>query len=128
MAMASLGTMPLVNDYSLCHDAVTVYHNDGGEVTRTVYPRAFLDSKKTENVDRTGSTEANGFLLVIPGDAQAVQVGDKVMLGEGPQVPASDVAAWWRSFIPAKVDGLVVVKDAKAARWDGAIVHTEAGG
>lgn len=123
-----LGEMPLVNDYSLCQDAVTVYHHEGGAVTRTVYPRAYLDSKKTENVDRTGSSEANGFLLVVPGSAQACHVGDKVMLGEGPAVPESDVEAWWRSFIPSKVDGLVVVKYVDAKRWRGAIVHTEAGG
>ncbi len=126
--MADLGGMPLLNDYSLCRDAVTVYHMEDGAVTRAVHTRAFLDSKRTENVDRTGSSEANGFLLVIPGPTQACQVGDKVMLGEGPAVPADAVAAWWRTFIPAKVDNLVVVGYVDVKRWDGAIVHTEAGG
>ena len=126
--MADLGGMPLLNDYSLCRDTVTVYHEEDGAVTRAVHPRAFLGSKKTENVDRTGSSEANGFLLVIPGSTQACRVGDKVMLGEGPQVPPGDVMAWWRTLIPTKVDGLVVVKHVEVKRWDGAIVHTEAGG
>lgn len=126
--MPSLGTMPLINDYSLCQQTVTVYHMDDGAVTRTVHSPAYLDSKKTENVDKTGSTEANGFLLVIPSSTQACHVGDKVYDGEGPAVPESEVAAWWRSFIPAKVDGLVVVRYVDVKRWAGSIVHTEAGG
>ena len=126
--MVALGKLPLLNDYSLCQDTVTVYHEENGAVTRTVHSPAFFDFKKTENVDRTGSSEANGFLLVIPGDSQACHVGDKVMLGEGAAVPAENVMTWWRSFIPAKVDGLVVVKYVDVKRWNGAIVHTEAGG
>lgn len=126
--MADLGGMPLINDYSLCRDAVTVYHMEGGTVTRAVHPRAFLDTKKAENVGKEGSSESNGFLLVIPGPTQACHVGDKVMLGEGPAVPAGDVAAWWRTFIPVKVDGLVVVGYVNVRRWGGAIAHTEAGG
>lgn len=124
----NLGAMPLVNDYSLCTDAVTVYHKDGETVTRTYYDKAFFDSKKVENVERTGSTETNGFLLVIPGSTQACHVGDKVCLGEGVAVPENDVMSWWRSFIPTKVDNLTVVKYVDVKRWNGAIVHTEAGG
>lgn len=126
--MESLGTMPLLNDYSLCQQTVTVYHNDGNDVTRTVWPKAYFDSKKTEGIDRTGSNEANGFLLVIPSSVQACHVGDKVMDGNGPAVPDSDAQAWWRSMIPTKVDGLCVVRYVDVKRWAGAIVHTEAGG
>ena len=114
--------------YGLCNDTVTVYRFDGGAVTRTVHDKAFLDSKKTESVERTGSSEANGFLLVVPGTAQACHVGDKVYYGEGPEVPETDVADWWRSFIPTKVDGLVVVKYVDVKRWGGQVTHTEAGG
>ena len=126
--MTALGSMPLLNDYSLCAQAVTVYSFDGEAVTRTVHDRAYLDFKKTENVDRTGSSESNSFLLVIPGSTLCVHVGDKVVLGEGPNVPVSDVKAWWRSFIPAKVDNLVVVKHVDTKYWNGQLVHTEAGG
>ena len=52
-------------DYRLCNQTVTVYHKRGDAVTRTVYDRAFLDLKKTENVDKTGSKAKNCFLLVI---------------------------------------------------------------
>lgn len=123
-----LGDMPVISDYSLCRDAVTVYHEEGGAVTRTVHPRAYLEHKKVENVDRTGSEESNGFLLVVPGESQACRVGDKVLLGEGPEVPADGQLAWWRSLVPARVDGLAVVRWVDRRRWGGRYVHTEAGG
>lgn len=117
-----------MHGYNLCSDTVAVYHYEDGTVEKTVYERAYLDFKKTENIERTGSTEVNGFLLVIPGDAQTVYVGDKVMLGQGADVPQTDVSAWWRTFIPSKVEGLVVVKTVDVKRFGGHIVHTEAGG
>ena len=105
---------------------MTVYHDNGDKTyTRKVFTDAFLDFKKTQNVDKTGSREANSFLLVIPGDTQAVFVGDKVILGEGPEI--SDSKAW-AAFIPAKVPGLVVVSYADPKYWNGKLVHTEAGG
>lgn len=112
-------------DYRMCNQTVTVYHKDGDTYTRTVYTRAFLDFKKTQTVDKTGSKEANSFLLVIPGGTQAVFAGDKVMLGEGPDISTRDE---WAAFIPAKVPCLVVVSYADPKYWNGKIVHTEAGG
>ena len=112
-------------DYRLCNHTVTVYHKDGDIYTRTVHNRAFLDFRKTQSVDKTGSKEANSFLLVIPGDTQAVFVGDKVLLGEGPEISTRDA---WAAFIPAKVNGLVVVSYADPKYWNGEMVHTEAGG
>lgn len=112
--------------YRLCDMAVTVYHRDGaGEITRTVHRRAFLDFRKNYNVNKTGSKEANGFLLLMPGDVVPVAVGDKVVLGEGPEV-ATDAA--WRDFIPAKVPGLAVVKYVDPKYYKGRLAHTEAGG
>lgn len=116
---------PVEGAYALCDQAVTVYHRNGVDsIARAVYARAFLDERKNLNVDKTGSKEANGFLLVIPGDTAAVAVGDKVMRGEGPEVSTD---AEWRELVPAKVGGLVVVKYVDVKRCDG-IVHTEAGG
>lgn len=126
--MLSLGAMPLVNDYSLCQQIVTVYHNDGEVVTRTVFQKAYFETRKVGNVNQTGSSETNGFFLLIPDEAQACRVGDKVCEGEGPEVPVKEQQAWWKSLIPTKVDGLVVVRNVDVRRWNGAIVHTEAGG
>lgn len=111
-------------DYRLCSQTVTVYHKDGEQITRTVYDRAFLDFRKTQTTDKTGSKEANSFLLVIPGPVQPVFAGDKVMHGVGPEINSSG----WAAFIPAKVQGLVVVKYVDPKYWNGKLVHTEAGG
>lgn len=113
-------------NYDLCNQTVTVYHRNGqDDYTRTVYTRAFLDFKKTVAVDKTGSKEANSFLLVIPGDTQAVFAGDKVLTGRGPGI-SSDKD--WAAFIPTKVPGLVVVSYVDTKCWNDKIVHTEAGG
>lgn len=113
-------------DYSkLCRQTVTVYHRSGTDYIRTVHTQAFLDYKKTHSVDKTGSKEANSFLLVIPGGEQSVYVEDKVFSGIGPEIATADA---WRQFIPANYPGLLVVKYADTKCWDGQIVHTEAGG
>lgn len=114
-------------DYSLCNQTVTLYHWDGKDAyTRRVIEKgAFLDFKKVQGVSKTGSTEVNGFLLVIPCEEIPVAVGDKVFHGEGPEVSTRDD---WAGFIPAKVQGLVVVKWVDPKYWKGQLVHVEAGG
>lgn len=112
-------------DYRLCSQTVTVYHKDGDRYKRTVHRHAFLDFRKNQTTDKTGSKEANSFLLVIPGSVQPVFVEDKVLLGEGPEISSREE---WMTFIPAKTPGLVVVKYVDPKYWDGKLVHTEAGG
>lgn len=111
-------------DYGLCNQTVTVYHWNSAGPERKVFRNAFLDFRKNRNVEKTGSAESNSFLLVIPGGTVPVAVGDKVILGEGPEITAQE----WASFIPSKVYGLVVVKYVDPKYWNGVIVHTEAGG
>lgn len=112
-------------DYRMCNQMVTVYHKDGDAYTRTVYRNAYLDFRKNQTVDKTGSRESNSFLLVIPGDSQMVFVGDKVMLGEGPKIETREA---WAEFIPSKVPGLVVVSYVDPKYWGENMVHVEAGG
>ncbi len=112
-------------DYSLCNQTVTVYHQQDGKYTRTVHTNAFLDFKKTQSVDKTGKSESSSFLLVIPGSTQTVYPGDKVLLGQGPEIKT---AKEWASFHPDKVPGLAVVGYADCKFWRGQMVHTEAGG
>ena len=111
-------------DYRLCNQTVTVYHKEGGKVNRTVHTGAFLDFKKTENVDKIGSKEVNSFLLVIPCSEVCVQPEDKVLMGIGEEI----TTAQWPSFIPVKVPGLVVVKYVDPKYWNGKLIHVEAGG
>ena len=113
-------------DYRLCNQTVTVYHWDKQEgYTRQVIHNAFLDQKKVGNVDKTGEKEANSFLLVVPGDTQAVFLGDKVLSGIGPEIKSRED---WAAFIPPKVPGLCVVQYVDCKFWKGQMVHTEAGG
>lgn len=112
-------------DYSLCDQKVTIYRLDGEEVDRIEVDRAFLEFRKVESVNKTGSVDSGSFLLVIPGSEADVRVGDKVMLGEGPEVAT---AKEWRGFIPAKVPGLVVVSYVDQKYFHGKMVHVEAGG
>lgn len=112
-------------DYRLCNQTVTVYHKDGDSYTRRVFDKAFLDFKKIENVDKTGSAESNSFLLVIPGSEQTVFAGDKALLGVGEEITSREQ---WAALVPTKRTGLVVVKYADVKCWRGEIVHTEAGG
>lgn len=114
-------------DYRLCNQTVTLYHWDGREaVTRRVIEKgAFLDFKKVQDVSKTGSGEVNSFLLVIPCTESPVAVGDKVLHGAGPEIAGLEA---WRSFIPSKVPGLVVVKYVDPKYWKGRMVHVEAGG
>lgn len=114
-----------VNYDLLCRQTVTVYRKEGEKYIRKVHPKAFLDHKKTQSVDKIGSKEVNSFLLVVPGTAQTVFVDDKVYEGIGPEI---STAEQWRDFVPAKVPELVVVKYADCKKWDNAVVHTEAGG
>lgn len=110
-------------DYSKCNRTVTVYHQNADKtIARTVHPSASLDFRKNQNVNKTGITESNSFLLVIPGESVALFNGDKVFLGEGSEVTD------WASFIPAKVSGLVVIKYVDPKYWNGTQCHVEAGG
>lgn len=112
-------------DYRMCKQTVTVYHKDGDTYSRTVHEKAFLDFRKNETVNKTGSREANSFLLVIPCDTQTVFVGDKVLLGKGPEVSTREA---WAKLIPATTPDLVVVKYADPKYWGTQMVHVEAGG
>lgn len=114
-------------DYRLCSQTVTLYHREeGGEIVRRVIREgAFLDFKKVQDVSKTGSTEVNGFLLVIPCSEVPVAVGDKVLHGEGPVIASREE---WAGFIPAKVQGLVVVRWVDPKYWKDRLVHVEAGG
>ena len=111
--------------YEKCNQTVTIYHKDGENYSQKVYSNAFLDFKKTQNVDKTGTEEASGFLFVIPTDVPVVFAGDKIYLGEGPQITNRQE---WAQFIPDRIDGLVVVKYVDPKYWNGKMVHQEAGG
>lgn len=104
--------------YGLCRQTVTVYHREGEIVRRTVIPNAFLELRRKRSLDRQGSRDSFGFLLVIPGEAQSVFVGDKILHGTGPEIDR----AGWNSFTDC-----CVAQWAEQKFWEGRPVHTEAG-
>lgn len=122
--MASVGDYPLINDYSLCHQTVTIYHYESGEITRTVYPKAYFEKTVKAEVDERGESGKTEHLIVIPGSNIPCVPGDKVYLGNGAS-PEGDNARWWRVFIPPKDDKVVVVRSVSYRHWRGEVVHVE---
>lgn len=113
-------------DYRLCNQTVTIYHWDGrGIYTQQTIHNAFLDFKKNQSIDKTGSKEVNSFLLIIPTDKVIVYPKDKVLHGEGPKIATREA---WSGFIPEKVPGLAVVRYVDPKYYQGRMVHLEAGG
>ena len=114
----------LKSAYDLCDMTVTVYRREEDQILRRVYDRAFFDIRKSRGTGKEGDQESTAFLLVIPGQEQAVYPQDKVLLGIGPEVGSGD----WGRFIPALVPGLAVVSHVDVKYRQGKPVHTEAGG
>lgn len=130
----------MLPDYSLCDQTVTVYHQDAARhITRTVIRGVHLDCKISHTLEQTGSKTQRSFLLVIPQQSCAyvppgaydgtpgtytLAAPDKVLLGEGPEV--ADAA--WASFLPARIDGLLVVRQVDPKYLYGRLCHVEASG
>lgn len=114
--------------YAMCNQTVTVYRaNFDGEFscTKTVYDKkAFLDFKKVVSVNKTGSKEANSFLLVIKGTAD-LKPKDKVLLGVGEDIQTREE---WAKFIPSNRADLVVIETVDPKYYNGEICHVEASG
>lgn len=122
--MASPGDFPLINNYSLCNQSVTVYHYDNGEITRTEYEKAYFEATEKQELDQRGESGKTEHLIVIPGNTRDFYEGDKVYLGIG-EYPEGDAARWWRNFIPAKNRDVVVIRSVSFRRWQNAVVHVE---
>lgn len=139
-------------DYSLCNQQVTIYHQMGaGEhfsCSHIVFNGAFLDWRKNQSINKTGSRETNTCLLVLPSrwegrpawcepdqydnldpgfraDFFTVAPGDKVLLGSGPEILTREA---WAAQVPAKTFGLVVIRDVDPKYFNGLVAHVEAGG
>lgn len=139
-------------DYRLCRQTVSLYHAEFGPggafaCERRVMRGAYMELRRSWSADRLGDWEETGFLLVLPSGADGrpvwagpeeygrleaaereerfcVRLGDRVMEGEGPEIGSREE---WERFIPAKVEGLAVVKQVSVYRWQGEVCHVEAG-
>lgn len=110
-------TLPL--DYSLCTMEVTVYHREG--LTRRLLQGVHYEFTDSWDVQQGMASHSRQFLLVIPG-ADAIGVGDKVVLGHGPEVIA------WEDLNTAQIPTLGVVQSVKPRYFRGKPCHVEARG
>ena len=108
-------------DYSLCDQTVTVYRMEKDAVARWVITNAYLSGKVSAPTEPYGKSRLKQFLLIIPGDAMALQPGDRIFDGIGPE------EVQWQSFVPAMVSGLYEAGYVKPCCWEGEITHWEAG-
>lgn len=140
-------------DYGLCDQVVTLYHagfgtdGRGFDCARVVFAGAFFEWRENQAVDRGGSWEAKSFLLVLPNgwdgrprwappeefDALdeagragrfTLAPGDKVLLGEGPQVDTQEA---WAALLPARKQDLATVREVEPKYWRGDVCHVEGG-
>ena len=121
--MANLIDWPLINDYGLCRQTVTVYRYSDGYITRTEYPKAYFEETDKLETSTTGESGKTEHLIVIPGEVDIVP-GDKVFLGVG-DYPDGDTARWWRLFIPSKVPQCVIARSVSQRHWLGKPTHIE---
>lgn len=125
-------------DYRLCSQTVTLYHLTGkGSAygcARTVFRGAYLEAEQTGGTDKTGATGQQGFLLVLPsgfggrpvwGEHYTLSPGDKVLLGEGPELTARED---WQAMLPAVRNDLFVVRRVAVRHWQGSVCHAEVRG
>ncbi len=113
MLILKRGTQP---DYRLCNMTVTVYHREG--LTRQVYGNAFYEY--TRCLPGTpGVGDGTDFLLVIPGREQMIFPGDRVILGEGPQITD------WGQLNKANFPSLSQIRQVKCRFFDRQMCHCE---
>lgn len=105
-------------DYSLCRQTVTVYRKDG---TRQVLKNVYYQWEDRLYREETGNRWERTFLLIVPGQAQAVFAGDRIYPGIGPE------EIRWNSFLPVNTPGLSEADYARLCFWDAVPCHTEAG-
>lgn len=108
--------------YSLCRDTVTVYRCTSEGICRQVYTNANLQMLDKLVEDTHTPEWERPFLLIVPGQAD-LQVGDRIMRGEGPEVRPEE----WPKFLPENVEGLCQVQFVQNQYLQGICCHTEAG-
>ena len=112
-------------------DTVTLYHPDAKSerVVRTVLCGVFYQQGRRELPDANGTKQGAALLLVVPestakfGTEYTLLPGDRLWLGEGPEVAWAD----WPGFVPAAFDAVGIVRYVLPMRLRGRLHHVEAG-
>ncbi len=108
-------------DYSLCRDTVTLYGLRGGRVRRQVVEKSMYRYRVSEVLDREGRRHQAKCLLIIPGYVD-LRPGDRVYAGVGPELTASE----WAAFLPVQVPGLTQISTVTPYFFMGRLRHIEA--
>ena len=108
-------------DYSLCHQTVTIYRMEGNALHRLVVDGCYYVWEDVLSQEVPGGQPERKFLLIMPGNVQRVFVGDRILLGVGPE------NVDWQSFLPVNVPSLSVAEYVRACWWGGDVCHVEAG-
>lgn len=115
----------------LYRDTVTLYHADASAqtVVRTVLRGVCWQQGRRELPDAGGTRRGTALLVVIPettaryGADYTLAPGDRLFPGEGPALTWAD----WPGFVPAAVEGAVLVQYVLPMRLRGKPHHVEAG-
>lgn len=110
-------------EYGMCDRVVTIYRKTDNGISRAVVYGCYYSWQEVQTVDEDGCRKETKFLLVMPGDAQRVFVGDRIYDGVGPETDLNS----WPAFIPAAVPGLAEVEYVLPCYMDGKLCHVEAG-
>ena len=134
--------------YHLCRQTVTayhaVYHKDGSfDCYRWVLKGVHFESVQSRDTQTSGTKVQNEALLILPQqeplprwvtpkdfsknqqycpDRYTLQPGDKVVLGEAPEI---ENRQQWAEMTPEKVDNLIVVQSVAVKYFMGEICHLE---
>ena len=107
--------------YPMCNMTVTLYRKTGDSVRREVLHGCYYEWQLQCSRDATGLKKDRKFLLVIPDGRGEVLIGDRVIVGVGPE------RVDWNRFVPAAVAGLGQVAYVRPYYLEGKLTHTEAG-
>jgi hypothetical protein len=114
-----------MNYNSFCRQVVTVHHQQtAGQYTAVVLPCCCLSNRISGTVDKQGESTSHRFLLIVPGETQAVSVGDKLTLGD--EAAAASREAW--VALSAADSYVGVASTVEPVYWNGRITHWEVSG
>ena len=110
-------------DYSLCDQTVTVYRKLGTQISRKVISGCYYRWWEQKKIDELGVRQEVKGVLIVPGNENIINMGDRVIPGEGPQL----TSATYATLIPGSVSGVTEINYAAPCYWEGKICHTEYG-
>ena len=105
----------------MCNMTVTCYRKTDQGVQREVLDGCYYEWETECTREANGERMDRKFLLVIPKGRGDVEIGDRVIIGIGPE------QVDWNRFVPAAVEGLGQVAYRRPCYYNSILCHTELG-